>query len=113
MYAIDLVKFIRENYGDFFCIGVAGRQPSLPLQPKHALTALTSTFSPPGYPDRHPDSPTAAADVAFLKDKVDAGADFIITQLFYDVDVFLAWQKSCREAGESLLPGSRARETDD
>ena len=54
-----------------------------------------------GYPDCHPDSPSPEADVAFLKAKVDAGADFIITQLFYDVDVFLKWQARCRDAGES------------
>ena len=35
----------------------------------------------------------------YLKRKVDAGADYIITQLFYDVDGFLAWERKVREKG--------------
>lgn len=54
-----------------------------------------------GYPDCHPDSPTLASDIDFLKAKIDAGADFVITQLFYDVEMFLDWHKRCREAGTS------------
>ena len=43
----------------------------------------------------------------YLKDKVDAGADFIVTQLFYDVDIFLDWVTRCREAGITvpIIPG--------
>lgn len=42
-----------------------------------------------------------------LKSKVDAGADYIVTQLFYDTDIFLNWQKKCREIGIAIpiLPG--------
>ena len=59
-YAVDLVKFIREKYGDYFCIVVAG------------------------YPEVHLEAKSRAEDIQHLKDKVDAGADFIITQLFFD-----------------------------
>lgn len=38
--------------------------------------------------------------MAFLKKKVDAGADFVITQLFYDVEGFVKWVRDVREAGE-------------
>lgn len=60
-----------------------------------------------GYPDPHPDSATEDEDVAFLKAKVEAGADYIITQLFYDVDIFLRWKQRCRAAGVSvpIIPG--------
>jgi methylenetetrahydrofolate reductase (NADPH) len=53
------------------------------------------------YPDGHPDSKTDEdTELDFLKTKVDAGADFIVTQLFYDVDRFLAWVKKVRAKGE-------------
>ena len=54
-YAVDLVRFIRDNYGDFFTICVAG------------------------YPEGHLSATSRADDIKHLKSKVDAGADFIIT----------------------------------
>eukprot|EP00954_Amorphochlora_amoebiformis_P016399 1285423-Amorphochlora_amoeboformis.AAC.1 len=81
--ALDLVKFIREEYGDYFGIAVAG------------------------YPEGHIEAKNLEEDVKFLKMKVDAGADFIMTQLFYDVDLFLDFVKRCRAAGITvpILPG--------
>ncbi|CAM0140568.1 methylenetetrahydrofolate reductase 1 [Umbelopsis sp. WA50703] len=77
-HAIDLVRYIRQQYGDYFCIGVAG------------------------YPEGHVDSPDKAKDVLYLKEKIDAGADFVVTQLFYDIDTYVKWQKQCRDAGISV-----------
>jgi len=52
------------------------------------------------YPDGHIDiSYDEDAELNFLKEKVDAGADFIVTQLFYDVDRFLRWLKKVRDKG--------------
>ncbi|WWD20602.1 methylenetetrahydrofolate reductase [Kwoniella shandongensis] len=82
-HADDLVRYIRAEHADYFCIGVAG------------------------YPTPHSDSENEEDDLHWLKVKCDAGADFIITQLFYDVDGFLNWVKTCREKGISqpIIPG--------
>lgn len=53
------------------------------------------------YPDGHTEtSESEDQQIKFLKEKVDAGADFIVTQLFYDVDGFLRWKRSVVDAGE-------------
>lgn len=46
-------------------------------------------------------------EIQYLKEKIDAGADFVLTQLFYDVDGFLAWEKQCRLQGIvcPIIPG--------
>lgn len=75
-HADDLVRYIRKQHGDYFCVGVAG------------------------YPTPHPDAESAEADMQWLKNKCDAGADYIITQLFYDVPEFETWVAACRKAGE-------------
>ncbi|XP_024943205.1 methylenetetrahydrofolate reductase isoform X3 [Cephus cinctus] len=72
LYAIDLVKFIRSKFGSKFSICVAG------------------------YPQMHPNSPTKELDLFYLKEKVNAGANFIITQLFFDAKVFIDFVKDCR-----------------
>ena len=46
------------------------------------------------------DSASYEEDLYFLKKKVDAGADLIITQLFYDVQIFLKFVKDCRDMGK-------------
>ncbi|CAI6010024.1 unnamed protein product [Closterium sp. NIES-65] len=90
--ALDLVKHIRAKYGDYFGITVAG------------------------YPEAHPDAisgPDGATpeeyqkDLEYLKAKMDAGADLIVTQLFYDVDIFLKFVADCRAMGvsEPIIPG--------
>lgn len=52
-----------------------------------------------GYPEGHADSPDKFADINYLVEKQEAGADFVVTQLFYDVDVFISWYKACRARG--------------
>ncbi|CAA0818437.1 Methylenetetrahydrofolate reductase 2 [Striga hermonthica] len=89
--ALDLVKHIRAQYEDYFGITVAG------------------------YPEGHPDviqdgvAPPEAYqnDLAYLKRKVDAGADLIVTQLFYDTDIFLKFVNDCRQIGITcpIVPG--------
>jgi methylenetetrahydrofolate reductase (NADPH) len=81
-FAGELVRLLKAAYPDF-CLGVAG------------------------YPEKHPEAPSFGADLANLKQKVDGGASFITTQLFYDNEVYFRFVQSCREAGISVpvIPG--------
>ena len=80
VYASDLVAFLHKIDG--FTIGVAG------------------------YPEKHIEAPSLEADIVNLK-KVDAGADFIITQLFYNNDDFYDFMDRIRKIGITLpvIPG--------
>ncbi|XP_027699647.1 methylenetetrahydrofolate reductase isoform X2 [Vombatus ursinus] len=82
-HAVDLVKHIRSEFGDYFDICVAG------------------------YPKGHPEAASFEEDLQHLKEKVSAGADFIITQLFFQVDTFLNFVKACTAIGITcpILPG--------
>ncbi|GAA5993755.1 hypothetical protein JCM11641_004038 [Rhodosporidiobolus odoratus] len=82
-HATDLIRYIRREYGDAFCIGVAG------------------------YPEGHTDSTDKLADIEYLYEKQQAGADFVVTQLFYDVKTFMEWYNACRARGITIpiLPG--------
>ncbi|CAI5758537.1 unnamed protein product [Candida verbasci] len=82
-YAIDLIKYIRKNYGNHFNIGVAA------------------------YPEGHPEEEDATKTLQYLKEKCDSGADFIITQMFYDVDNFISWCEKLRKIGIDIpiIPG--------
>lgn len=76
-WAIDLVRYIRKKYGDYFCIGVAAY--------------------PEGHSDEsHPAGQSLAHDLPYLVQKVQAGADFIMTQLFYDVEAYDNFETTLR-----------------
>jgi methylenetetrahydrofolate reductase (NADPH) len=95
-YASDMIKQVVDlNAGIYleddlkgtqkteFCIGVAG------------------------YPEKHFEAPNMATDLKYLKAKVDGGADYIITQMFFDNEKYYAFVKQCREAGITvpIIPG--------
>lgn len=46
-------------------------------------------------------------DIEYLYQKQQAGADFVVTQLFYDVETFMAWYHACRERGTCQFFGAR------
>jgi methylenetetrahydrofolate reductase (NADPH) len=81
-YASELVSFVKERFPDF-SLGVGG------------------------YPEVHPEAPSAEIDILNLKRKVESGADFVTTQLFFDNDDYFAWADQCRKVGihTPILPG--------
>ncbi len=80
-YASDLIAFIRARYD--FCTGVAG------------------------YPEGHIDAPSKEQDLEYLKLKVDRGAEYIVTNYFYDNAYFFDFCERCRNAGigAPIVPG--------
>ena len=89
------------------------RPPEGGLAHADELVSLVKSLHPDiccgvaGYPETHPESPSRGEDIRWLKRKVDAGADFVNTQLFYDNRVFFDFVRGCRDAGISvpILPG--------
>ncbi|ROT39132.1 methylenetetrahydrofolate reductase [Sodiomyces alkalinus F11] len=77
-WAIDLVEYIRKKHADYFCIGVAAYPEG------HAA-------------ESHPLGQSLEHDLPYLVDKTQAGADFIMTQLFFDIKAYENFERTLRE----------------
>ncbi len=66
-----------------------------------------------GYPEKHMDAPSMDVDMKFLKRKVEAGAEFLITQMFFDNSVYLKFVETCRSLGINvpIIPGIKPLST--
>jgi len=60
-----------------------------------------------GYPEKHFEAPSLKEDIKFLKKKLDAGADYVTTQMFFDNSKYLSFIKKCQDGGISapIIPG--------
>jgi methylenetetrahydrofolate reductase (NADPH) len=95
-YAIDLLKqVVNMNRGIYMEEELKG--------------ALMTSFNigVAGYPEKHFEAPNMTADLSYLKAKVEAGADYIVTQMFFDNKVFFEFVKKCRDLGITvpIIPG--------
>lgn len=101
-YAVDLVRQIDAmNHGQYlddsientattdFCVGVAG------------------------YPEKHMEAPSLESDLHFLKKKVEAGANYVVTQMFFDNQKYFAFVDKCRQVGIEIpiIPGLKPMAT--
>ena len=83
LHANELVELIRNNFGNYFSIGVAC------------------------YPEGHPESPNLERDIYYFKKKVEAGAEFAITQMFFKNEYFYSYLEKIRKEGINIpiIPG--------
>lgn len=95
-YAIDLLKqVVNLNKGIYLEEELKG------------TNSTTFCAGVAGYPEKHFEAPNMQTDLLNLKKKVDAGAEYIVTQMFFDNKKFFAFEKQCREAGITvpIIPG--------
>jgi methylenetetrahydrofolate reductase (NADPH) len=81
-FSVELIRLIKENFD--FCVGAAG------------------------FPEVHLDAPDRASDLRYAKEKIDAGAEFLITQLFFDNEAYFDYVEDARGVGIEvpIIPGN-------
>ncbi len=96
IYAADLIRQIIDlNRGIY--------------QDKELANNAPTNFSVgvAGYPEKHAEAPNMSTDIRHLKEKIDAGGEYIVTQMFFDNRYYFDFVKQCREAGIKvpIIPG--------
>lgn len=95
-YAIDLVKQINDvNKGKYI------EDSLLDAEPMNFCVGVG------GYPEKHFEAANLALDIKYTKQKVEAGADYVVTQMFYDNSKFLDYVEKCEQTGikAPIIPG--------
>ncbi len=95
-YAVDLVKqIVAMNKGKYL------EESLLDAKPSDFCIGVS------GYPEKHFEAPNLQTDVNFVKAKVDAGADYVVTQMFYDNKLFFKYVDLCVKTGINvpIIPG--------
>ena len=94
-YAADLVQQIDDMKKGNFLGDLEGTQ------------SIEFCVGVSGYPEKHFEAPSLKSDIQFLKKKIEAGAQYIVTQMFFDNQEYFQFVKMCREAGITvpIIPG--------
>ncbi len=95
-YAIDLIHQVNHLNKGHFLDGTIMEPFGTPF-----------SYGVAGYPEKHEESPNIDSDIYWLKQKVDAGAEYVVTQMFFDNQKFFDFVTRCRQAGINvpIIPG--------